>query len=63
MMEKGRPGVVFILHLVQDDFYLETDREFFSVGEHSTVRSAVKEHARDSGVAVDHADREGHEII
>src|SRR6267143_2102735 len=24
--------MVFILHLVQDDFYLETDREFFSVG-------------------------------
>ncbi len=24
--------VVLILHLVQDDFYLETDLEFFSVG-------------------------------
>ena len=41
----------------------ETDREFFGVGEHSTVRSSVEEHTRDSGVVVDHADREGHEII
>jgi hypothetical protein len=35
----------------------------FGVGEHSTVRSSLEEHARDSGVVVDPADREGHEII
>lgn len=52
-----------ILHVVQDDFCLETDRESFGVGKHSTVRSSVEEDTRDSGVVIDHADREEHEII
>ncbi len=56
-------NVVIILHVVQNDFYLETDRESFGVGEDSRVRSSVEEQTRDSGVVVDHADREGHEII
>jgi hypothetical protein len=32
-------NVVIILHLIHYDFCLETDREFFGGGEHSTVRS------------------------
>ena len=56
-------NVVIILHVIHHNFCLETDREFFSVREHSTVESSVEEHTRDSGGVVDHADREGHEII
>jgi hypothetical protein len=56
-------NVVIILHVIHHDFCLETDRKSFSAGEHSTVRSSMEEHTRDSGVVVDHADREGHEII
>lgn len=33
------------------------------VRKHSTVRSSVEEDTQDSGVVIDHADREEHEII
>jgi len=56
-------NVVIILHVIHHNFCLETDREFFSVGERSTARSSVEEHLRDSGVVGDHADDEGYEII
>lgn len=62
MIEKGRQRGL-ILHVVQDNFCLETDRESFGVGKHSTVRSSLEEDTRDSGVVIDHADREEHEII
>ncbi len=56
-------NVVITLHVIHHNFCVETDREFFSVREHSTVESSVEEHTWDSGGVVDHADREGHEII
>jgi hypothetical protein len=56
-------NVVIILHVIHHDFCLETDRESFGVGEHSTIRSSLEKHTQGSGVLVDHADREGHEII
>jgi hypothetical protein len=62
MIDKGRQRGL-ILHVVQKNFCLETHREFCGVGEHSTARSSMEEHTWDSGVVVDHADREGHEII